>query len=101
VNLREVTHRENLQNQKKHPRTDISIPTGVMVVKSNWVPIAYRAQWQDISWKPQSSPSFNFIKYWSRDKAIQKAIEYRKEKISELNEQWSSYTNRHWLNLTF
>lgn len=97
VNLREVTNWENAQNKKKHTRPDMSLPTGVQVAKKNskWEPISYRAHWHDISWKTRYSPSFNFIKCWSQEKAFSLAIAYREARISELMEQGASYTDRH------
>jgi hypothetical protein len=99
-NLREVTQKENLQNQKKRTRMDLSIPMGVVSIKYKGIPIAYVSHWYDISWKLKWSPSFNFKKLW-KDNALAQAIAYREARILELNKQGAGYTNRHWLNLTF
>lgn len=96
-NLREVTRQENMQNQKKRTRPDMSMPTGVVVNKHKGIPNACRAYWHDISWKLRGSPSFNFKKCWGQELALAQAISYREARIAELVEQGAGYTERHWV----
>lgn len=90
-NLRLATESSNMQNQRI-PSNNVTGNIGVQrIICTKTGTLYFRASWMENG--KQKYKSFNTNKFGKN--ALQLAIDYRKNKIEELNKQGNSYTERH------
>ena len=87
-NLREVPVYLNVRNKKVDKRNKLNLP-GISVNKNN----TYKSSVSLLDGS-RFSRSFSFAKY-GKEEALRLAVEWRRDKLLELNEQGAGYTDRH------